>query len=175
MGIRGKCVFKIQEYDLDIRSTQLIKGQVLAKMLTQGNEVALGMACQNKELEKDPWYADVILFILNITCPSHLKGHTRIPLRLKYSNYCITQEGLGWRNPDGIILRCVNEQESKQLLTEFHARFCGGHCATDTTTHKILRVGYGWPSLFVDVQKFVMSCPQCHLFMGKQRLETLPL
>ena len=47
LGIRGKWVSKIQEYDLEIKPTKLIKGQGLAKMLTQGNEKALGMICQN--------------------------------------------------------------------------------------------------------------------------------
>ena len=52
LGIRGKWVSKIQEYDLDIRPTKLIKGQGLAKMLAQGNEEDLGMVCQNNDLEQ---------------------------------------------------------------------------------------------------------------------------
>ena len=34
LGIRGKWVSKIQEYDLEIKTTKLIKGQGFAKMLT---------------------------------------------------------------------------------------------------------------------------------------------
>ena len=45
LGVRGKWVSKIQEYELEIRPTKLIKGQGLAKMLTEGNEKALGMVC----------------------------------------------------------------------------------------------------------------------------------
>ena len=41
LGIKGKWVSKIQEYDLEIKPTKLIKGQGLAKMLTQGNEKEL--------------------------------------------------------------------------------------------------------------------------------------
>ena len=47
LGIRGKWVSMIQEYDLEIKPTKLIKGQGLAKMMTEGNEQALGMICQN--------------------------------------------------------------------------------------------------------------------------------
>ena len=47
LGIRGKWVSKIQKYDLEIKPTKLIKGQCLAKMMTEGNEQALGMICQN--------------------------------------------------------------------------------------------------------------------------------
>ena len=43
LGIRGKWVSKIQEYDLEIKPTKLIKGQGLAKMLTQGNEKYIGI------------------------------------------------------------------------------------------------------------------------------------
>ena len=71
LGIRGKWVSKIQEYDLEIKPTKLIKGHGLAKMLTQGNEKALGMICRNnnpeqsvsnelQRLEQQPWYSDII-------------------------------------------------------------------------------------------------------------------
>ena len=43
---------KIQEYDLEIKPTKLIKGQVLAKMLTQGNEKSLGIICKKSDFEQ---------------------------------------------------------------------------------------------------------------------------
>ena len=94
LGIRGKWVSKIQEYDLEIKPTKLIKGQGLAKILTQGNEKDLGIICKNSDpkqsvsdkihrLEQHPWYVDIIFFLRNLTCPDHLLGHKRIALRLK--------------------------------------------------------------------------------------------
>ena len=67
LGIKGKWVSKIQEYNLEIKPTKLIKGQGLSKMLTQGNEKALGIICQKsgleqsvsdelQRLEQHPWY-----------------------------------------------------------------------------------------------------------------------
>jgi hypothetical protein len=38
LGVRGKWISKIQEYDLEIKPTRLIKGHGLAQMLTKGNE-----------------------------------------------------------------------------------------------------------------------------------------
>ena len=109
------------------------------------------MVCQNEpstpilppEIQQlnHHWYSHIIFFFQNFTCPEHIKGHKRRSLRLKVVKYCISQEGLGSRNPVGIILRCVNKQEFKQLLTEFHSGFFGGHYAIDTIAHKILRVG----------------------------------
>eukprot|EP00253_Pinus_taeda_P025104 PITA_25104 len=85
------------------------------------------------------------------------------------------KDGLGWRNPEGIVLRCVDEIESKKLVSEFHSGFYGGHYAAKTTAHKILRAGYYWPSIFSDVNKFVRCCQACQLFTGKQKLAALPL
>jgi len=52
---------------------------------------------------------------------------------------------------------------------------CGGHHYWKTTTHKILRARYYWPSLFSDVFAFVKSRDMCQRFEGKQQLKTLPL
>jgi len=41
LGIRGKWISRIQEYDLEIKPTSKIKGQGFAKMLTEENERAL--------------------------------------------------------------------------------------------------------------------------------------
>jgi hypothetical protein len=92
LGSRAIWIAKIQEYDLEIKPTKLIKGQGLAKMLTEGNEKALGMICQNGNPEFSPnilrleqveWYAGIIFYLKNLTCPSHLVGHKKIALRLK--------------------------------------------------------------------------------------------
>ena len=189
LGPRSRWVAKIQEYDLEIRPTKLIKGQGLAKMLTESNEKPLGLVDQNMvceidipeaspellKLEQVEWYSDIIFYLKNLTCPSHLVGHKRRALRLKASKYILIKDGLGWRNPDGIILRCVDENESKKLMDEFHNGFCGGHFTARTTTHKILRAGYYWPTIFSDVHQFVRKCEPCQLFTGKQKLAALPL
>ena len=144
-------------------------------MVGQSSDSTSSSSTELQWLEQHQWYADIIFFLRNLTCPGHLVGHKRRYLRLKTSKYCIIQEGLGWRNPDGLILRCVDEVESKRLMTEFHSGFCGGHFVAKTTTHKILREVYYWPNIFLDVHKLVRNCQQCQLFTGKQKLASLPL
>jgi len=151
-------------------------------MMTEGNEKALGLIYINdsslpklQRLGEHEWYKDIIYYLLNLSCPNHLVAHKRRALRLKATKYCLMKDGLGWRNPEGIVLRCIDEIESKKLIYEFHLGFCGGHYAARTTTHKILRDGYYWPSNFFDVHKFVRSCQACQLFTGKQKLVALPL
>ena len=44
-GKRGRWIVKIQEYDLEIKPTKLIRGQGLAKLLAESNYTTLGIHC----------------------------------------------------------------------------------------------------------------------------------
>jgi hypothetical protein len=63
-------------------------------------------------------------------------------LKLKAIKFCISDKILFWKDPLGVLLICINKDESVQIMTEFHNSECGGHHYWKTTTHKILRVGY---------------------------------
>ena len=112
-------------------------------MLTKSNEKNLGLICLNDSsshelqiLGEHEWYKDIIYYLLNLTCPNHLVAHKRRTLRLKATMYYLMKDGLGWRNLEGIVLRCVDEIESKKLVYEFHSGFCSGYYAARPTAHK---------------------------------------
>jgi hypothetical protein len=63
LGACGKWVSRIQEYDLEIRPTKLIKGQGLAKLLAEGNEKFLDINVVLEDLEKNEWYNDIIYYL----------------------------------------------------------------------------------------------------------------
>jgi hypothetical protein len=125
---------------------------------TQNSQSRPALSSELQKLEQHQWYADIVFFLSNLTCPSHWIGHKKIALRLKAAKYCIIQDGLEWRNLNGVILRCVDELESKRLLVDSHSGFCGGHFAVKTTVHKILKAGYYWLTIFSDVHKMVRGC-----------------
>jgi hypothetical protein len=75
----------------------------------------------------------------------------------------------------GILLNCIVEEETEGIIDEFHKGICGGHHAWRDTTYKILRAGYYWPKLFSEVNAKVRSCKECQIFVGKQKLPSLPL
>ena len=87
----------------------------------------------------------------------------------------LTKDGLGWKNLDGIILKCVNLDDSKTIIKEMNLGLCGGHYAPRTTTTKIMWTGFYWCTLFKDVHHFVRSCQESEFFSRKPRLPTLPL
>ena len=68
---------------------------------------------------------------------------------------------------EGILLKCVNETESKKILKDMHEGVCEGHYMAKTIAHKVLGAGFWWPTLFKDAQELVKTCDACQRFGGK--------
>jgi hypothetical protein len=61
------------------------------------------------------------------------------------------------------------------VLTELHDGPTRGHFAGNTTTHKILRANYYWPTLFKDAHTHTRNCKTCQLSVGKEKRAAIPL
>jgi hypothetical protein len=75
------------------------------------------------DLEHHHWYLDIVYYLKNLTCLNGLVDHQRRALRLKASWYCMTRGGLGWRDLDGMVLRCVDDVEAQILMSWLHVFF----------------------------------------------------
>jgi hypothetical protein len=153
-GKRGKWIAILLEYDLEIKPTKLIKGQGLAKLMTQSNYDVLGIKfiaylSENSKEEstpqvsqkflESPWYVDIIYVLKNLQAPPELSKTKARFLKLKATKFCILDGSLYWKDPGGIFLYFLLEDEVKQTIKEFHKGDCGGHHYWKTTMHKILR------------------------------------
>ena len=96
-------------------------------------------------------------------------------IKLKVVKYCILNGSLYWKDPSGILLNFLLEDEAKQMSKQFHEGDCGGHHYWKATVNKILRVGFYWPTMFSDVHKKVSSCHKCQIFEGNRKLLPLSL
>ena len=121
------------------------------------------------------WYVDIVHFLLYLQCPKHLDKKEARSLKLKAIKYCFIDQQLLWKDPGGVLLRCLDKQEIEEVILESHEGACGGHKYWKATAYKILSSGYYWPSLFSDVYKQVRACVPCQKFVGKQKLVSLPL
>jgi hypothetical protein len=80
-----------------------------------------------------------------------------------------------WKDPRGILLNCLLEDEAKRAIQEFHRGECERNQYWKTTAHNILRDGYYWPTIFVDIYKEVSSFHECQIFDERRKLQPLPL
>ena len=119
-------------------------------------------------------------YLQNQKCPDRLDNHQSRRLRLESSRYVILGDFLFRRSVDGILLRCVNNEEAQKLLHETHGSsdsvmHIGGHFYAKTVAFKIIRKGYYWLAIFRDSYNFSRSCDKCQKFTGKERLSAMPL
>ena len=121
------------------------------------------------------WYKDIVYFLLYLQCPLELNRNECRSLKLKAMKYVLIDQVLYWKDPGGILLKCLEKSEVDDVTSELHSGVCGGHKYWKATAFKILRAGYYWPTLFSDVYHQVRSCVECQKFAGKYKLQSLPL
>jgi len=122
-----------------------------------------------------PWYSDIVYVLQHLSPPPGMAKNKGRTLKLKAARFCILNNALYWKDPGGILLNCLTEEEAQQVMSDFHKGDCGGHLFWKTKANKILRAGYYWPTLFADVYKTVTSCHECQIFQGRINLQPLPL
>eukprot|EP00253_Pinus_taeda_P035280 PITA_35280 len=181
-GRWGKWITALLEYDVEIEPTKLIKGQGIAKLMVETNlqvlDINLIAAMTNEDEESSsvqlsdmflssPWYADILYVLQNLSSPPGMPRNKSRTLKLKAAKLCILNSALYWKDPSGMLLNCLVEEEAKRVVEDFHRGDCRGHLFWKTTVNKILRAGYYWPSLFSDVYKAVKNCHECQIFEGK--------
>jgi hypothetical protein len=111
IGTRGRWITKIQEYNLKIKPTKLIRGQGLAKMMAERSldaiqdiQVEEHVNSLSSSLEHCDWYSDIIFYLKNLSCPSLTLIRRRGNLySFGLQSNCFVRGGLGWRNPNGLI------------------------------------------------------------------------
>eukprot|EP00253_Pinus_taeda_P030785 PITA_30785 len=95
-----------------------------------------------------PWYADILYVLQHLSSPPGMPRNRSRTLKLKAAKFCILDSALFWKDPGEMLLNCLVEDEAQRVVEDFHRGDCGGHLFWKTTTNKILRAGYYWPSLF---------------------------
>eukprot|EP00253_Pinus_taeda_P034203 PITA_34203 len=76
---------------------------------------------------------------------------------------------------DQEIRRCIGEDEIYDILKACHDGPCGGHFADKRTAHKVLRMGYYWPSLFKDAKRYVKAYDSCQRMGQPNHRDEMPL
>jgi hypothetical protein len=147
-------------------TSKTIKGRDLSLHLAQHAEASEEIDDQDNPLStlfyiesqtlsivEHPWYKNLVYYLQYQKCPDDLDPHQRRRLHLESSRYIILGDFLFRRSADGILLRCVNNEEAHKLLQETHGSsdsviHVGGHFSAKATAFKIIRNGYYWPSIF---------------------------
>ncbi|XP_058755152.1 uncharacterized protein LOC131628322 [Vicia villosa] len=75
---------------------------------------------------------------------------------------------------DGLVRRCVLEEEQRGVLKACHDSDYGGHFSGDRTAAKVLQSGLYWPTLFKDAHHVVRECDRCQRTGNISKRNQLP-
>jgi len=121
------------------------------------------------------WYSGIIEFLTTQQLPVDLPKDERRKIRVNSRHFVVLGNRLYRRGLDGVLRRCVMEDEVPSILTACHDSACGGHFSGQLTGQKILRAGYYWPTLFKDAHAYVRRCDACQRFARNDLHMHLPL
>jgi hypothetical protein len=94
--------------------------------------------------------------------------------------YCLIDNDLYKKAPNGVLLKCVSIDDGKALLLDIHEGICGSHTGGRTLVEKAFRQGFFWPIALKDACDMVQRC-EAYKFYNKhaktpaQALQTIPL
>ena len=74
-----------------------------------------------------PWYKDIIVVLQNLQAPKGLTKNQARSVKLKSTKFCIINGCLYWKDPGGVLLYCLLENEAHIKIKEFHQGDFEGH------------------------------------------------
>ena len=74
-----------------------------------------------------PWYSDIVYVLRNVQELAGLSKTRERSINLKSVKLSIPNEYLYWKDPRGILLNYLLEDEAQETIDEFHKGDYGGH------------------------------------------------
>jgi hypothetical protein len=124
---------------------------------------------------RNSWYNDIRFYLMHENTPRNIDPKNQRALRLRYASFQLINDVLFQKNFYGVFLRCLEKEESEKVLAELHFGDVEGHFGGETNTHKVLRAGYYWPTLFKDAHAMAQKCIICQKTIGRVKKVAFPL
>ncbi|KAM1205320.1 hypothetical protein ACFX2G_006237 [Malus domestica] len=85
----------------------------------------------------------------------------RSEVRRRAHRFLYYKGTLYWRSFEGVLLRCLGEEEVNQAMEEAHSGICGAHQSGPKLHFQLKIMGYYWPSMVKDCLEYAKMCQAC--------------
>jgi hypothetical protein len=123
-----------------------------------------------EEPDHKPWYHDILTYVKSQEYPPHATENDKKTIRRLAMGFCLRSNILYKRACDGLLLRCLNEKEARQVVQEVHEGSCASHPSGHNMARKILRMGYYWLKMEKDCIDYTRKCHKCQIYADKIHL-----
>lgn len=163
-------ILLLQEFDLEIRDKKGTENTVADHLSRLEKMDETDEKRPIKDLFADehilavtvmPWFADFANYMVGRTIPCDFNSQQRKKFLHDCKSYVWDEPFLYKRGVDGLLRRCVPEDEQEKVLWHCHDSSYGGHFSGDRTAAKVLQSGLFWPTLFKDAFTYVKRCDRC--------------
>ena len=105
------------------------------------------------------WTMPLISYLKNGMLPDG-KDATR-KLKVQASRFVLIKDVLYKRDFSRPYLRCLVPEEAEYIMREVHEGICGNHSGVRSLVHKLIKIGYYWPTMQKDVEAYVKIYDKC--------------
>ncbi|PNY02207.1 hypothetical protein L195_g025512 [Trifolium pratense] len=173
----------LQEFDLEIKDKKGVEN-VVADHLSR--------LCNTKFTDKEgevrgefpdekllavsefPWFGDMANFKASGIIPEDFNAQQHKKLFADSRHYLWDDPFLFKMGSDGLIRRCIADDEIRSVMWHCHNSPCGGHHNGARTASKILQSGFYWPTIFEDCNTYVKACNECQRSGGISKRDEMP-
>ena len=143
------------------------------KVLPPGEHAVLATCSQEPS-----WIDEIRGYLKEAILPEDDAAAEKIARRARRS--ALVDGDLYRRGANGIFLKCISQEEGRDLLADVHGGECGSHASIRTLVGKAFRQGFYWPTALQDATELVRRCEACQfhakqIHQPAQSLQTIPL
>jgi hypothetical protein len=73
----------------------------------------------------------------------------------------LIDDQLYYKTVNGVLLKCLSQEEGKVLMAEVHEGMCGAHQSAYKMKWIIRKFGYFWPIMLEDCFEYYKGCQNC--------------
>ena len=121
-----------------------------------------------------PWYADIVNYLVCSILPVEFGYQKKKKFLHEVKQYYWDEPYLFKHCQDGIVRRCVADDDIQSIIHHCHSSPYGRHAAAAKTQAKILQAGFFWPTLFKDVYCYIKTCDACQRTGKMRRRHEMP-
>ncbi|KAM1249238.1 hypothetical protein ACFX2G_032626 [Malus domestica] len=107
----------------------------------------------------EEWRQPLINYLEHGMLPDDPKHRSEI--RRRAHRFLYYKGTLYRRSFEGVLLRCLGEEEANQAMEEAHSGICRAHQSGPKLHFQLKRMGYYWPSMVKDCLEYAKRCQAC--------------
>ncbi|XP_050878265.1 uncharacterized protein LOC127082081 [Lathyrus oleraceus] len=148
-----------------------VRGKAMAARLSPTDLESTQLGYANKEefkvlaidtLMDTDWRNPIINYLKDPSIDTERKT------KYKALSYVLMGNELFKKTPEGILLKCLGENEAYLALSSVHSGACGAHQAGHKMKWLFFRYGTYCPTMLKDYIEFAKGCQECQVHAGIQ-------